>query len=206
MDTQRRRDRDATEARVVNAAAELLAQGGAAALGVNALAKAAECDKQLIYRYFGGLDGVLAALGRVVADRLSAALAAALLSPAPDWPAFAQALARGLVAAYRSDPTLVHLRAAELAAPPGAVQALSDARGAVLSDWVKAVRPALPAPRGRDVPALVAILAGAIETAALSSAATGAVVGLPLRTDADWSRFESALAGLIATAFAPAPD
>jgi AcrR family transcriptional regulator len=30
---------------------------------VNALAEAAGCDKVLIYRYFGGLDGVLEALG-----------------------------------------------------------------------------------------------------------------------------------------------
>jgi AcrR family transcriptional regulator len=57
------RDRFATRAAILQSAAELVAAHGVSAVGVNALAHAAGCDKVLIYRYFGGLDGVLAALG-----------------------------------------------------------------------------------------------------------------------------------------------
>jgi AcrR family transcriptional regulator len=57
------RDRFATRAAILESAAELIAAHGVNALGVNALAQAAGCDKVLIYRYFGGLDGVLATLG-----------------------------------------------------------------------------------------------------------------------------------------------
>ncbi|HEY2896256.1 MAG TPA: helix-turn-helix domain-containing protein [Gemmatimonadaceae bacterium] len=57
------RDRFATRAAILRSAAELVAAHGVNAVGVNALAQAAGCDKVLIYRYFGGLDGVLAALG-----------------------------------------------------------------------------------------------------------------------------------------------
>lgn len=57
------RDRFATRAAILEGAAELVAGGGVGALGVNGLADAAKCDKVLIYRYFGGLDGVLEALG-----------------------------------------------------------------------------------------------------------------------------------------------
>jgi AcrR family transcriptional regulator len=57
------RDRYATRAAILESAAELIAGDGVGALGVNALADAARCDKVLIYRYFGGLDGVLEALG-----------------------------------------------------------------------------------------------------------------------------------------------
>lgn len=71
-----KRDRDATAARVIGAAATILGRDGATALGVNALAKVAGCDKQLIYRYFDGLDGVMAALGAAVATRLADHLAA----------------------------------------------------------------------------------------------------------------------------------
>lgn len=56
------RDRFATRALILDSAASIIAAGGVAELGVNALADAAKCDKVLIYRYFGGLDGVLAAL------------------------------------------------------------------------------------------------------------------------------------------------
>ncbi|MEO6210821.1 MAG: TetR/AcrR family transcriptional regulator [Gemmatimonadaceae bacterium] len=57
------RDRFATRAAIIESAASLVAAGGIPHLGVNSLADAAGCDKVLIYRYFGGLDGVLAALG-----------------------------------------------------------------------------------------------------------------------------------------------
>lgn len=57
------RDRFATRAAIIESAASLVAAGGIPHLGVNSLADAANCDKVLIYRYFGGLDGVLAALG-----------------------------------------------------------------------------------------------------------------------------------------------
>jgi AcrR family transcriptional regulator len=57
------RDRFATRAAIIESAAEIIAAKGIGALRVNALADAASCDKVLIYRYFGGLDGVLRALG-----------------------------------------------------------------------------------------------------------------------------------------------
>jgi AcrR family transcriptional regulator len=56
------RDRDQTEARILRAAAELLAQGGPQALSINGLAAAAGVGKPLLYRYFGDLEGVLDAL------------------------------------------------------------------------------------------------------------------------------------------------
>ena len=61
------RDRFATRAIIVDTAASLIAAHGSAHLGVNSLADAAKCDKVLIYRYFGGLDGVFEAVG---AERL----------------------------------------------------------------------------------------------------------------------------------------
>jgi AcrR family transcriptional regulator len=57
------RDRFATRAALLNTAASIIASRGLPQLGINSLAHAANCDKVLIYRYFGGLDGVLTALG-----------------------------------------------------------------------------------------------------------------------------------------------
>ena len=58
------RDREATEARILNAVGEVLARDGFGAIGVNAIAKQAGVDKVLIYRYFGGLPELLAEWGR----------------------------------------------------------------------------------------------------------------------------------------------
>ena len=57
------RDRSATSARILKAATELLAEGGFQNFGVNAVARRAGCDKQLIYRYYGGMDGLVDAIG-----------------------------------------------------------------------------------------------------------------------------------------------
>src|SRR5665647_2595939 len=57
------RDRFATRAAILESAAAIVAAEGVGSLGINALANAARCDKVLIYRYFGGLDGVLRSLG-----------------------------------------------------------------------------------------------------------------------------------------------
>jgi len=58
------RDRSATRARLIEAVGTILARDGFAALGVNAVARAAGVDKVLIYRYFGGLPGLMEAFGQ----------------------------------------------------------------------------------------------------------------------------------------------
>ena len=59
----RPRDRAATEERLLNAVGEVLAREGFKALGVGSVAREAGVDKVLIYRYFGGLPGLLQAWG-----------------------------------------------------------------------------------------------------------------------------------------------
>jgi AcrR family transcriptional regulator len=59
-----RRDRGATETRILAAVGEVLARDGFGGVGVNAIAKQAGVDKVLIYRYFGGLPRLLATWGR----------------------------------------------------------------------------------------------------------------------------------------------
>ena len=50
-----------TEQRLVSAVGELLRESGVAALGVNAVAERAGVEKVLVYRYYGGLDGLMEA-------------------------------------------------------------------------------------------------------------------------------------------------
>ena len=57
------RNREATRTRLIEAVGTLLAREGFRALGVNAVAREAGVDKALIYRYFGGLKGLIAAFG-----------------------------------------------------------------------------------------------------------------------------------------------
>jgi AcrR family transcriptional regulator len=58
------RDKEATKLRLLAAVGALLASDGFGALGVNAVADEAGVDKVLIYRYFGGMTGLLRAFGQ----------------------------------------------------------------------------------------------------------------------------------------------
>lgn len=60
----RPRDREATRELLVDAVGKLLAEKGFTHLGVNAVARQAGVDKVLIYRYFGGLPGLIKAFGQ----------------------------------------------------------------------------------------------------------------------------------------------
>ncbi len=55
------RNRLKTEQKILNAVETILLEKGFPAIGINSIARQADCDKVLIYRYFGGMDGLLQA-------------------------------------------------------------------------------------------------------------------------------------------------
>lgn len=54
-----KKDRTATEERIYKAFLDILKQKGPQGVGINAIAKEAGVSKSLIYRYFGGMKGLL---------------------------------------------------------------------------------------------------------------------------------------------------
>jgi len=54
-----KKSRANTEQKIINAVESLLLNDGFPAVGTNAIAREASCDMGLIYRYFGGLEGLL---------------------------------------------------------------------------------------------------------------------------------------------------
>ncbi len=59
QNTPHKKSRVKTEQKIIKAVESLLLNEGFPALGINAIARKAGCDKVLIYRYFGGLEGLL---------------------------------------------------------------------------------------------------------------------------------------------------
>ncbi|EYD72144.1 putative transcriptional regulator protein, TetR family [Rubellimicrobium mesophilum DSM 19309] len=189
------RDRQATTARLLDAAFATLAGEGFAGFGINAVARAAGCDKKLIYRYFDGLDGLLDAMGARVAEDLVAALAPALDPPAATYAEMIERLALALLAHQRSDPRFRLLRAAELAGGSPSALRFQAARGRAMQDWMRQARGDLAPPEGVDAPALNSVLIAAVEGLALSGG-----TGL----DADGGeRLRHALVHLVRRAYEP---
>lgn len=190
------RNKDETRQRILDAALALAGTEGFAALGINAVARAAGADKQLIYRYFGGLEGLLAALGADVAQRMAAALAPALDPKPKTYAALAEALALALYDQMRADPMYRQLRLMEASAPSPATDAFRAARGQALGAWVIAARQGLALLEGIDIPALNALIIAAVEGAAILGP-----VGMEAGTDAARARLLPELRRVIVAAY-----
>ncbi len=190
------RNRDETRQRILNAALDALAGEGFGAFGVNAVARRSGYDKKLIYRYFDGMDGLIAAMGEAVADDLTAALAPHLM-PSPDsYPALMERLALALFDHLCGNARYRQIKVVEITAPSPATAAFVAARGRAIQGWVMAARGDLTPPDGIDAPALNAALIAAVEGMTVLGAA-----GLPMDSDANRDRARTALRRLVGAAY-----
>ncbi len=192
------RDREATERRFIEAAARVIARNGASALGINAIAAEAGADKKLIYRYFGGLDGLLEALGAATGVWIGDMQPPARGEYAERMRAAFTAYAGNL----RADPVLQKLLAWELAGPSEALTRIEAARSKAMFGMMQRIRGAATPPPGADAPAINAIVLAALHYLVLRGAAMGNFSGLPLKTDADWARVMATLDAMLADAYA----
>jgi AcrR family transcriptional regulator len=203
------RDRFTTRAAILQSAAELVAANGVAELGVNGLADAARCDKVLIYRYFGGLDGVLEALG---AERMLWP-AVQLADDSENDATLADAVETILLeewAALSSGALMIQAAAAEIVSPnplaPATAMQRSERHGAMIA----ALREKHRVPPYIDLPAIVEMLSAALtlfalraaqargeasgDTSAGSAGAAPHAQALDPNTPAGWRRIEKTLA------------
>jgi len=194
----RPRDREKTQALLLDAARALVADEGFQALGVNKLAARAGTDKQLVYRYFGGIDGVLDALAQDVAF---------WFGPVPE---ISERATYAQIAVHLFDAYAERLRASkmlrqailwEMAERSPAALKLEAARSAQFRVWLAKLLRGRAAPPGVDAPAINAVLLAALHTLALRSDSSASFAGLPLASDADWQRVRATLQTLVKLAY-----
>jgi len=198
----RGRDRARTEAAIVAAARDVLAESGFQGFGVNAVARRAGCDKQLIYRYFGGLDGLVDAIGRELADWLEGSLAMADQDPPESYCALAERLILGFLDALRGNLLVQRIIAWELSDPSPLVARLTEARGAALGRWFVRTKGDLQQPAGIDAPAINLFLIAAVQHLVLAGTVAGSFAGVELKSEADWDRVRMAALHLVRAVYA----
>jgi len=193
------RDRARTEEGLLDAARALIAEEGFQALGVNKLAARAGVDKQLIYRYFGGLDGVVERVAQDVGFWFGEAPE---IDPQGDYATVAKALLGAYLRALRDSQMLRQAVLWELADDSPAARQVENLRSAAFQAWVKKTLGARRAPVGCDAPALNALLIGAIQYLAVRGDRRGGFAGMSLASEADWQRLEAALFAMIDAVYA----
>ena len=191
----RLRDRRATEAAIVEAGERILLRDGFPGLNVQTLAAEAGCDRKLVYRYFEGVDGVVARLAARAAAELVRALDAAPRAETDSLRAFARASLAAWLAALRSSPLTLRLMAWALVEDTPLLRRIESERAALLQAWMRERRPRLRVPPQGDPAALNAVLMAAVQHLAL---ADGAAVGGLALDESGWPRVTAALDHLLA--------
>ncbi|MEZ2130314.1 MULTISPECIES: TetR/AcrR family transcriptional regulator [unclassified Sinorhizobium] len=195
---KRIRDRAATARAILVAAKSLLAEEGFQNFGINAVARRAGCDKQLIYRYYGGLDGLVEAigadLGSWVKDHIPEDSGGMFLLTYGD---LMERLILLFLEALRHDPLMRRIVAWEVSESTEQVRRLSEARSKALSAWLERMRGSLMPPKGVDTVAVNAVLFGAVQHLVLSAATGGQCAGLTLKMSKDWEKAAGAIKRLV---------
>lgn len=198
QEPSRTRDRQATEARILEAAQSILVTDGPSGFGVNAVARQAGVDKQLIYRYYGGLDGLLEALGIRLAEWWQEKLMAGLPDkPAASYGELIELLALRLLAIMRTEPLALQTLLWELTGSESFVKSLSASRARAYGAWMARVRGTLQPPDDIDAPAVNALLIAAISQITLAGRNADTIIGLPVGDPATWDRVERSIIQLI---------
>lgn len=191
-DPQRPRDSQKTRRAILDAAARLLARDGFQRFGVSAVAREAQVDKVLIYRYFGGAEDLLRALASE--GGLFPALDQLLPAELSGSP---RAIASHALIEYarwlRRHPYALALFRWELLESNHLTAALAACR----EDFARSLLARLPVEAAIDVPALAAILAAGVTLLALRTGAQSTFCDVPLEHESDWRRIEDALSLLV---------
>lgn len=197
------KDREQTKKSILAAVATLLGEHGFDAIGVNAVARAAGVNKVLIYRYFGGMEGLLQAFAR----------------DSDYWPAFngdfsTQAIdadPAGAAAAFAINATR------ELKERPTTKEALRmallkrNALTEVTHDALREVNASrllanLQRHSRADIPAAASIITCGLMFLALRADTAGRFNGLDLQSAEDWQRLEKSARQLIASTLPSGPS
>jgi AcrR family transcriptional regulator len=189
----RRMRRRHTEARLYAGLASLLREGGVAALGVNALAERSGVEKVLIYRYFGGLEGLMTeyAKGSEFWPSLGEILGTeAELLAEPDQARVAAKLLGNYARALRQRPVTLDLLAWECAHRNPLTVALETVREERSRELFQHLS-AIGFPLSGRVAELSALLAAAINYLAMRSRDIDVFGGLALDCEAAWQHIET---------------
>jgi AcrR family transcriptional regulator len=185
-----------TEARLFAAFEAILRKQGVAALGVNAIAERARVEKVLIYRYFGGLEGLMAEYAKrsefwPTLDEIIGP--DPMLLRDPDRPRAAARLLGNYARALRKRPVTLDLLAWECAQRNALTVALESVREERALQLFQHLTAAGFAVHG-EAAELSALLSGAINYLAVRGREIKVFGGLRVGDDAAWEHIEALMA------------
>ena len=196
---ERPRDREATKRLLMDAVGRVLARQGFRAVKVNTVAREAGVDKVLIYRYFDGLPGLVAAFSRQgdfwpgLEELVGGEVEAFLSLPVAERMVTA---ARNYLRGILARPLTQEIMAWRFLEHNELTRALDDVRAVTGTRLLELVEAGGTAP-DVDWQAFNAVLGAAINHLAVRVRLETTFAGLDLHDAASWARLEAMLARTI---------
>lgn len=187
--------REQTEREILKALGEQILETGMAGVGINAIAKRAGVSKELIYRYFDGMPGLMlawmqeqdfwTARSHLLKDSESSQRAPADLI---------MSMLRDQIESLANNETLREVRRWELIERNEVSAQLADRREKVARSFIDRVDGLT---EEVDVPAVVSIMLAGVLYLMLRSKTESHFMGVPLRTNEGWSRLYAGLEHIV---------
>ncbi|MCG8632214.1 MAG: TetR/AcrR family transcriptional regulator [Desulfobacterales bacterium] len=185
--------KEETKKRLIDAVGKLLSKGGFKGLGVNKVAREAGVDKVLIYRYFNGMPGLVAAFSRTVdfwpgVDELMGTEPEKVKAMPPD--AQVAHFFKAYAAALRKRPVTQDILAWELLEKNELSEQLEYIRVRTILEYFDALDRIPDAP---VLSSIVILMGGAVNHLIIKSRIYPVVGGIDMRTRKGWKSIEQGI-------------
>lgn len=182
-----------TRQKLIQAVGTVLAKEGFKGLGINKIAKTAGVDKVLVYRYFNGLPGLVAAYSEAVdfwptAREVMGPDPEAIRALEPDMQM--AHFFKSFLAALRRRPVTQDILAWELLERNELSQQLEQRRIRTALEFFEQLE-ALP--DDENLPAILALMAGAVNYLIVKSRISCSASGIDLGSDSGWGRIDKGI-------------
>ena len=187
------RDREATEKRLLDTIGKMIAEEGFEKIGVNAVATQSGVSKILIYRYFGSVEGLMAAYIRQHDFWLNLPLE---FPDREQLPSFIKNMFQGQIEQLRNNPTLKRLYRWELSCNNDMIAQLREQREKVGIYLVEKVSELTGRPQ-KEIAAMASFLTASITYLAMLEDFCPVYNGIPLNEDSGWKQINEGIDILI---------
>lgn len=187
------RDREATEKRLLETMGQMIAEEGFEKIGINAVASQSGVSKILIYRYFGSVEGLMAAYIRQHDFWLNFPLE---FPARENINAFVKDIFRRQIELLRRNPTLKRLYRWELSCDNEMIRQLREQREKVGITLIERICE-LTGQRQEEIAALASLLSASITYLVMLEEYCPVYNGIPLNDDSGWEQIEEGIGNLI---------
>lgn len=191
------RDRKATEKRLLDTIGEMVAENGFEKIGINAVATRSGVSKILIYRYFGSVEGLMAAYIRQHDFWINFSL------EVPDrtqLPTFLKQMFQGQIERLRTDPTLKRLYRWELSSGNEMIVKLREQREKTGVELVRQVSRLTGYPE-KEIAVMASVLTASVTYLVMLEEFCPVYNGIGIQTDAGWQQIQEGIELLIDKVF-----